>query len=346
MLYTTLGTSHTQTGKSKIALEKVVHMTPLCLDTPGITSLHFGTLFCTYDLTDKAWPGASKLFSCNPENQPSISGKYKTVQKTDFQSYRSIKWARHPHLQAKLEALIVQEPTSPKDDAAWKREFLGNPNWPNLKYIILVSGDTPLTTKGTGSIKSLGRQLSNGGFQPFHWWVKATACGAPIDECHLVTIGIRTTVPTTPEVPPCLGTTLPERGFNNLLLPVGIPPKAWVHKKMKPRAPSDPRPGVLGYIGGKLVNSVTHPIRPVPAQLISTDRGVRYILPCEWARLKGLSKSEAAHITGTKILDTISANVWFSIILGLEKLLLQSPATPHPTALIPEVLPGTDFDAS
>ena len=213
MPQTALGISHIQIGKSKLALENVLHMTPLCMDTPEITSLHFGTLFCTYDLTDKAWLGASKLFSCNPENQPSISGRYKTVQKTDFQSYRSIKWERHPHICATLEALVIQDLRSAWDNAAWKREFLGNPCWENLKYVILVNGDTPLTTKGTGSIKSLGRQFTNGDFQPFHWWVSATACGALIDECHLITIGIRTTIPTAPKVPPSLGTTLPEKGF-------------------------------------------------------------------------------------------------------------------------------------
>ena len=94
------------------------------------------------------------------------------------------------------------------------------------------------------------------------------------------------------------------------------------------------------------MNSVTHPIRPVQAQLISTGQGVRYILLCEWVRLKGLSKSEAAYVTGTRILDVVSANVWASAILGLEKVLFQSLAAPLPTTTIPAVIPGQDFDAT
>ena len=86
---------------------------------------------------------------------------------------------------------------------------------------------------------------------------------------------------------------------------------------------------VLGYIGGKTVHSMCDPLPPLPGQLIQVEKGIRYILSYEWGRLKGLSKNEAHHLSGAGILKAISANVWSSVIRGLENLL------PQPTTAVP-----------
>ena len=51
-------------------------------------------------------------------------------------------------------------------------------------------------------------------------------------------------------------------------------------------------------------------------------------------------------MTSTCILNVVSVNVWASTILGLEKLLLQSPAVPLPAPYIPTVIRNPDFDAT
>ena len=172
------------------------------------------------------------------------------------------------------------------------------------------------------------------------------ACGYSLDECHLVTVGFLHTIQTVIVVPPSLNIALLVRGFNNLLLPVGIPPKAWVGKKIQNRSPTDPRTNVIGYTGGKLVNPVTHPIRLVPTQLIKTDKGMRYILPSEWGRLKSISRSEAAQVIGTRILEAVSSNVWALAIFGLEKLLLQSPSLAPPVHAFTSPSESSDFNAN
>ena len=100
----------------------------------------------------------------------------------------------------------------------------------------------------------------------------------------------------------------------------------------------------FGVYWRKTVHSVCDPLPPLPGQLIQVEKGIQYILPCEWDRLKGLSKDEAHHLSGAGILKAISANVWSSMILGLENLL------PHPLTaapLVPEFSPvpkNLDFD--
>ena len=207
------------------------------------------------------------------------------------------------------------------DQKAWERDFLGGGTWPRLRFIILVGGDLPLRTQGGTSIKTIGKKLTNAGFKPFHFWTPAPTCGSPINEGHSITIGVLSSIPTVRNPPASLGNSLPPRGFNNLLLPVGVPPNAWVRKRMKKRLPSEHRICVLGYVGGKTVHSVCDPLPPLPGQLIKVEKGIRYKLPCEWGHLKGLSKDEAHHLSGAGILKAISANVWSSVILGLENLL-------------------------
>ena len=65
---------------------------------------------------------------------------------------------------------------------------------------------------------------------------------------------------------------------------------------------------VLGYIGGKTVHSVCDSLPPLTGQLIQVEKGIRYILLCEWGRLKGLSKNEAHHLSGLGILKAICIN--------------------------------------
>ena len=78
---------------------------------------------------------------------------------------------------------------------------------------------------------------------------------------------------------------------------------------LKAHSLKNSRTNVLGYIGGKLVNSVTHHIYPIPAQLIKVDKGIHYILPSKWGCLKGLSKLEASYVSGTRILNAVSSNI-------------------------------------
>ena len=113
---------------------------------------------------------------------------------------------------------------------------------------------------------------------------------------------------------------------------------------MKKRLPSERRIGVVGYVGGKTVHSVGDPLPPLPGQLIQVEKGIRYILPCEWGRLKGLSKDEAHHLSGAGILKAVSANVWSSVILGLENLLTHPlPAAPLAQDFTP-IPTDLDFD--
>ena len=48
--------------------------------------------------------------------------------------------------------------------------------------------------------------------------------GPPINEGHSITVGIIASLPTVRNPSASLGNSLPPRGFNNLLLPVGVPP--------------------------------------------------------------------------------------------------------------------------
>ena len=61
--------------------------------------------------------------------------------------------------------------------------------------------------------------------------------GSPINEGHSITIGVIASLPIVRNLPASLGNSLPPRGFNNLLLPVGGPPQRLDQEKVEEKAP-------------------------------------------------------------------------------------------------------------
>lgn len=74
------------------------------------TALKFSILFCPCDLSYFAWSNAQKLFSCCDQNWKGVIGKYRTLPKSDLQTYHHIKWPQFPQVLYSLELLVVQQP--------------------------------------------------------------------------------------------------------------------------------------------------------------------------------------------------------------------------------------------
>jgi hypothetical protein len=150
-----------------------------------------------------------------------------------------------------------------------------------------------------------------------YWHLCASPCGAALDQARLAVVYFQADdlCDDGPVQPEHLGG--PTRAMSNLLLPVGIPHKAW-NRQAESMAERDLIKrhlpcSVRATINGSPVVESSGPMPDAPNTWIRLERGVRRLQSCEMAKAKGMPGNWTMKSTTWKnswVKDSTSLHIW------------------------------------
>jgi hypothetical protein len=175
----------------------------------------------------------------------------------------------------------------------------------------------------TGPMSSGRRKLmSQRGYSSKFWHLCAEEYGAALHQDRLAVIYYRSTCEQISGPVKPTPMNLPARAMNNLLLPVGIPQKAWYH--------GEEREGTMEEIlrespclVKKLINSTpihehVGPMPDRPNTWIRSERGVRRLQTSELAKAKGLpsewTKKNVSKLEKSWVQHSTCLHVWTAVM--------------------------------
>lgn len=187
-----------------------------------------------------------------------------------------------------LDCLLVDG-----DNINWLPWLNTGKNEPTPRVIIWMVSVSFIGNDKTGPMSSGWRKLmSQRGYSSQFWHLCAEAYGAALRQDRLAVICYRD-LSAGPRKP--VPMALPARAMSNLLLPVGIPSKAWYHgseRKCTMEERARESPCVITYSAGQ--TPIHDHVGPMPDRAnawIRSERGVRRLQLSELAKAKGLTSA-------------------------------------------------------
>jgi hypothetical protein len=304
------------------------------LDTSETRTFSYGCLFLGADPLGSAWPRGRRVFSVDGVNRPSaVEGR--TLGTYDYQRFDRIKWKTffkvHPD---PPEVLAVRIPQDPVLQLEWEGRFLDRPNHSKPKYLLVVERAGDVLRGNSLAYRARVRRLEKRGYEGVLKHVDAGSCGSPTWGSFFVTIFyLRTLGVNEDRALELIGNPeLLSRGFQNCLLPVGVPRNLWTPKSWKPQDPKMPqRPNHIGDIRQQPVVDPLGPVLLDPEVRVLVPQGTRKLDPTEWVKIKGLPKSwRPGHKALRGVVESMGAHEWSALGDFISRLDRSSPPVPHP----------------
>jgi hypothetical protein len=263
------------------------------LDAVEARTFSYGCLFLGADPLGSAWPRGRRVFSVDGINRPSaVEGR--TLGTSDYQRFDRINWGSffksHPD---PPEVLAVRIPQDPDLQLEWESRFLDRPVHKRPKYLVVLDPAGDVLRSHSQVYRARVKRLQKSGYVGVLKHVDSSSCGSPTWGSFFVTIYYQTSLGIADDLALKLigDPELLPRGFQNCLLPVGVPRNLWSPRSWKCQEPVVvQRPNHVGNIRQNPVVDSTGPALLDPELRVQVPQGTRKLDSTEWVKIKGLPK--------------------------------------------------------
>jgi hypothetical protein len=214
-------------------------------------------------------------------------------------------------------------------------------------YVIVSAPSKELVDEEGLQSKPWRRRFRDWGYEAHFWFLRAHEHGGVVrqDRCMLV---LRRDDPSVSAIqhPRIIDTTGAPRTARNMLKPTGIPHRAWVRELWTPRddfpawVTEAAAPCILVGETVQRRSPVFSPDGSLPdsvGALITTERGIRHLLPEELAKAKGAPPDWSAHGIGARAVNCLtSLHLWAAVAASLDESRSKGslPSTPSRSRLV------------
>jgi hypothetical protein len=247
----------------------------------------FGSIGLGFEVAGQVWRQHEHIFSSHTHeikmkkiSRTARLGPPTRVRQDIFEQYQ-------------VDGLVIDK----VDGIIWKK-WLDKARPANHPKIILVFSDGDQLIKEDGIMgKGFHTDMKRHGYDTRYWMMRAWEYGAALDQVRLVTIFWQRTFGGEIVQPTIIA--LPARAMSNLLMPVGVPIRAWTNQVMGPAVIKKGIPCIVGRIGIQDVYGCQGIMPDTIPSWIQTHKGIRRLQHQELAKAKGyLEESEMPHSKG------------------------------------------------